>query len=328
MVKLLILGLGSIGIRHAQILYDFGRVEIAAYRTRKGIKKIPGDLENRIKYFFNEDDAFSWKPDFLIVSNPTKFHLKYLLKSIDYEIDALIEKPLMMNYNDIKPIEEKIKKRKNSIYVAYNLRFHPIASKVKEIIDSNKYGKVLKAESYVGEYLPFWHLYEDYRISYAAKKELGGGVLRTLSHEIDLGQYWFGDYYKIFADISKISNLDIDVDDSVDILAKMKGGENVRISMDYLNPSKEREGKIFFEKGMLKYDLLRNQIEFTDYLTKKNKSVIKIRNLGKNATYKSQLNSFINKHKGELCSLEKGINVMKIIKTCEESNLKGKSLVV
>ncbi|MBA7582435.1 hypothetical protein ES708_24363 [subsurface metagenome] len=70
---------------------------------------------------------------------------------------------------------------------------------------------------YVGEYLPFWHPYEDYRKSYAAKKELGGGVLRTLSHEIDLVQYWFGEYEKIFAKISKISDLDIEVDDSTDI---------------------------------------------------------------------------------------------------------------
>ena len=118
---------------------------------------------------------------------------------------------------------------------------------------------------YVGEYLPFWHLYEDYRKSYAAKKELGGGALRTLSHEIDLGQYLFGNYNKIFAKISKISDLDINVDDSTDIFTEMKNGIILKISMDYLNPFGIRNGEIFFEKGLLKYNFSKKEVIFTDY---------------------------------------------------------------
>jgi predicted dehydrogenase len=324
MNKILVFGLGSIGIRHVQVLREFGKFEIAAYRTKKGMKKIQKDLERRIKYFYDEDEAFAWNPDFMIVSNPTNLHLEYLLKSISHNIDALIEKPVANDYNEIKLVEDKIKKRNNKIYVGFNLRFHPIVKKVKEIIDTREYGEVLKANLYVGEYLPFWHPYEDYTKSYAARKELGGGVLRTLSHEIDLGQYWFGNYERIFAKVCKISDLDIDVDDSTDIFAEMKGGMILKISMDYLNPLSEREGELFFVNGLLKYNFLNMKVEFTDYANKETKTLLKIDNYDYNAQYKCQIEKFINRSNEEICSIEEGINVLKIINKCEESNQTGR----
>ena len=301
---------------------------MAAYRTKKGSKKIPEELEKKIKYFYKEKDAFAWNPDFMIVSNPTNLHLKYLLKSVDYKIDALIEKPIASDFTQIKKAQDKIKNRKNKIYVGYNLRFNPIVKKIKEIIDSGKFGKVLKVELYVGEYLPFWHPYEDYRKSYAAKKELGGGVLRTLSHEIDLGQYWFGEYEKIFAKISKISDLDIDADDSTDIFAEMKNRTILKITMDYLNPLGIRKGKIFFEKGLLKYNFSKKEIIFIDYKNRENKILLKVDCYDYNEQYRFQMENFLKKSDKKLCSLEEGINVLQVIDKCEESNRKGRMVYV
>ncbi len=321
-------GLGSIGLRHLQVLNEIGKFEIAAYRTKKGMKKIPADIENKIKYFNNEIDAFAWNPNFMIISNPTNLHLEYIVKSIDHKIDALIEKPVANDFNKVKEVKDRIKKRNNKIYIGYNLRFHPIVTKIKEIIDSGKFGKVLKAELYVGEYLPFWHPYEDYRKSYAAKKELGGGVLRTLSHEIDLGQYWFGEYKKIFAKVLKISDLDINVDDSTDIFAEMKNRIILKISMDYLNPLGIRKGEIFFEKGLLKYNFLKKEIIFIDYKNKENKILLRIDYYDFNEQYRFQMENFLKKSDKKLCSLEEGINVLKVIDKCEESNRKGRMIYV
>lgn len=311
-----------------QALKEIGKFDIAAYRTNKGMKKVPEELEEKIKYFYNEEHAFAWNPDFMIVSNPTSLHLKYILKSIDYNIDALIEKPVASDFTQIKKVEGKIKNRKNKICLGYNLRFHPIFTKIKEIINSGKFGKVLKAELYVGEYLPFWHPYENYRKSYAAKKELGGGALRTLSHEIDVGQCLFGNYNKIFARTSKISDLDTNVDDSTDIFAEMKNRIILKISMDYLNPLGIRKGEMFFEKGLLKYNFLRKEIMFTDYKNKENKILLKINHYDYNEQYKLQMINFLTKNNKELCSLEEGINVLNVIDKCEESNRKGRMIYV
>jgi predicted dehydrogenase len=254
--------------------------------------------------------------------------MDYILKAIEHNVDALIEKPLVSNYQEIVVVEAKLRGRKNKICVGFNLRFHPIVQEICKIITANKYGKVLKADLYVGEYLPFWHPYEDYRSSYAARKELGGGALRTLCHEIDMGQYWFGDYGKIFSKVSKISDLVIDADDSTDILAEMKNGSLLKISMDYLNPVIERRGRILFQKGLLEYNFTDMEITFTDYATQKHLPLLKLENYDYNDQYRRQMEAFISKSNQEICTLEEGINVSRIIDKCEQSSRLGRMLNV
>jgi len=309
-------------------LQEIGGVEVAAYRTRKGKKEIPENLLRALKEFSDEEEAFTWKPDFMIISNPTSLHTRYILKAIHYNVDALIEKPVASCYKEIETIEDKLKGRKNKICIGFNLRFHPIVKEIAKIIAANRYGKVLKADLYVGQYLPFWHPYEDYRASYAARKELGGGVLRTLCHEIDMGQHWFGDYGKVFAKVSKISDLDINTDDSTDILAEMKNGTLLKITMDYLNPVIERTGRILFEKGLLEYNFANLEIAFTNYATQKRCTLLRLENYDYNDQYRRQIEAFMSKSSQEICTLEEGINVSRIIDKCEQSSRMGRMLHV
>lgn len=322
------MGCGSIGIRHLQALEEINDFEIAAYRTQKGKKEVPENLLRKLRFFFDEKEAFAWEPDFMIVSNPTSLHLEYLLKAIDHNIDALIEKPVASSYKQIKQVENKIRRRKNMVCVGFNLRFHPIIRQIRQILTDGRYGKPLKADLFVGEYLPNWHPYEDYRESYVSKKEMGGGVLRTLCHEIDLCQYWFGDYDEVFSRVSKISDLDIDVDDNADILAKMKNGTLVKITMDYLNPVLERSGKILFEKGLLEYSFSKMDVIFMNYVQKERMLLFNIANYDYNTQYVCQMEQFLKKSSGEICTMEEGINVTRIIDICEESSRTGRLLRV
>ena len=329
MKKGLIIGFGSIGIRHIRSLLNIG-CELAVYRTKKGnISNLPTDIKSRVMIFYDEDEAFAWEPEFIIISNPTNLHLEYLIKCIDHNVDVLVEKPVANDLDDILIAREKILNRKNKVAVGYNLRFHPIVNAIKDIISSNKYGNVLKAELYVGHYLPYWHPYEDYRTGFAARKELGGGVLRTLSHEIDLGQYWFGKYNEVFSKILKISDLQIDVDDYASIFAKMEKNVVLNISMDYLNPISERNGSILFEKGLLSYDFNNLEIRFAEYGGNIEwQTVEQLIDYDYNHQYESQLRHFLSGDNTQICSLEEGIDVLNIISKCEESNKKGVSINV
>lgn len=324
MKKGLVIGSGSIGIRHIRSLLKIG-CELAAYRTKKGnISELPPDIKNNIAIFHDEDEAFAWAPEFIIISNPTNLHLGYLLKAIDHNIDVLVEKPVAMSLDEIEIVHEKISNRKNRVAVGYNLRFHPIVNTIKDIISSKIYGNVLKADLHVGHYLPYWHPYEDYRTSFAARSELGGGVLRTLSHEIDLGRYWFGNYKEIFSKILKISDLEIDVDDYTLISAKMENSVVLNISMDYLSPVFERNGSILFEKGLLRYDFNDLEIRFAEYGKGIEwRTIEKLSGYDYNHQYESQSKHFLSGNSTKICSLEEGIEVLRIISKCEESNEKG-----
>lgn len=324
MKKGLVIGSGSIGIRHIRSLLKIG-CELAAYRTKKGnISELPDDIKKDILIFHDEDEAFAWAPEFIIISNPTNLHLEYLLKAIDHNIDVLVEKPVATSLDEIESVCDRISNRKNRVVVGYNLRFHPIINTIKDIISSKRYGTILKADLHAGHYLPYWHPYEDYRTGFAARSELGGGVLRTLSHEIDLGQYWFGNYREIFSKVLKISNLEIDVDDYTFIYSKMENGVVLNISIDYLSPIPERNGSILFEKGLLRYDFNNLEIQFAEYGNETGwKTIEKLSDYDYNHQYESQSKHFLDGNSTKICSLEQGIEVLRIISKCEESNEKG-----
>jgi len=260
MNRILIIGAGSIGQRHIKALINIGERKIAIFRTGKGTKSLDIDIEKRSVIFTDEEEAFIWNPTHLIISNPTSLHWHYVQKAIDKKIKFFVEKPIADNLGDI-PLVDKLSQI-NGV-VGYNLRFHGLFKYIKGLIDNDVYGRVISAYLHVGQYLPNWHPYEDYRNAYYARKSLGGGALRTLSHELDLAQYFFGRVKSLFAKVQKVSDLEIDVDDLTSIIAKTEGCEQVSIQINLLDPIITRVGRIYFGKGVVEYDLIKSIVTFT-----------------------------------------------------------------
>ncbi len=327
MNKILVIGCGSIGQRHIKALLKIGESNVAAYRTGKGqLKELDKEIRKHIEEFSDEDYAFAWKPTHIVISNPTSLHLEYLIKSIQIGANVFIEKPLTGKYSELENASVPLSEIEGyEGVVGFNLRFHSLIRQVKCIVASNQYGKVIYANLTVGHYLPLWHPYEDYRDSYASRKDLGGGVIRTLCHEIDLVQHFFGKIRKVFAKVDKLSCLEIDVDDVVDIMIETDRCKHTLIHMDYLNPVPVREGKILFEKGLLEYNYNRGEIHFTNYVSKK-KEVIFRNDEDYDEQYTSQMKSFIKGDSNTACMLEEGIEVVRVIQCCEESGRTGEEI--
>jgi len=327
MNKILIIGCGSIGQRHIKALLNIGEQDIAAYRTFKGaLRQIPKEIEKNIKIFTNEDNAFNWKPTHVIISNPTKHHLYYLIKALRNGLNVFVEKPVIESFSNLKNETESYSElSRYNAFVGYNLRFHSIFQKIWTYISENTFGKVITAKLEVGHYLPFWHPYEDYRKSYAALKELGGGVLRTLSHEIDLAQFLFGKINKLFAKVEKISNLEINTDDCVDIVFRTQKCKRVLIHLDYLSPLAYRTGKLLFENGLLEYDYINGNIYYISYENKKKELIFNTIE-DYNLQYKKQMQDFITEDFSIACDLAEGLKVSETIELCELSSSRGEEI--
>jgi len=321
MNRFLIVGSGSIGQRHIRCLISLGERKIAALRSKRGIQKeLPRDISAEITELYNWQEAENWKPTHLIIANPTSQHLHTVQKGMDIGLNILVEKPFLSSYSELNRSKMNLSKLSDyQGFVGYNLRFHSIYQYIKKVIDEEKYGKILRAELDVGHFLPFWHPNEDYRESYAAQRKLGGGALRTLAHEIDLCQFLFDEITAVQAKLNKISNLEIDVEDNVDIFITCINCSNVAIHIDFLNPIPLRSGKLLFEKGLLEYDYFKNTVYFTPYI--KNERQIEFEYTGDyNSQYIDQLKDFISQNYKTACSFKMGLKVDQIIEACEKSS--------
>ena len=184
-----IIGKGSIGIRHGKIL-SYEGYNIFFLRKKNKKQKIKTNYKHQ--EISNIDQIKDNKVDLFIISNPTSEHIKTLSKIKNKKINVLIEKPIISDEKELGTIKKLYKKFKMNIFPGYQLRYDPRVNLIKKLI-LKKLKKVRYSNFKLKTFLPNWHPWEDFKTSYASQKKLGGGVLLTCSHEIDLANYFFGE---------------------------------------------------------------------------------------------------------------------------------------
>lgn len=294
-MKALVVGYGSIGRRHADLLVQLGlEVAVVSRRDIDGVKRFSSLVTG----------LSEWRPDYVVIASNTSEHKADLeiLAAGKFQGLLLIEKPLM-NEGDVPPagLPEKS-------YIAYNLRFHPAVKAMRDALaDTNAYA----LHAYVGQYLPDWRPDTDYRDSYSAKSDLGGGVLRDLSHELDLINWLFGPWRNLTAVGGKFSRLDIDSDDVFSILLALDKCPVASVSMNYLDDRATRYMTVHTEKGTFRLDLIAGTFEAnggrSDY------------SVSRDDTYLEEHKAVLNGRTESLCGLNDGIAAMQIILAAEKA---------
>src|SRR5690606_21417659 len=115
-------------------------------------------------------------------------------------------------------------------------------------------GKPLWANIEVGQYLPDWRPWQNYRESYTARKELGGGIILDASHEIDYARWLFGEVDTLLCMADKVSDLELNVEDCATVLMRMKSGMQVDVHLDCIQRHYTRHCKIVGANGTMHWD--------------------------------------------------------------------------
>jgi len=208
--RILIVGSGSMGNRHLHIAKDlFPEIEV---RTLKSEPK--NILIRNNRFFTSLQEAITFNPSISIISNPAIFHIEVANSLAEINSHLFIEKPLSNSSKNIKKLLQMCKAKALNLQVGYNLRFSSSLQKFKEIVGSGQLGVLQKIECETGQYLPDWRPESDYRVGVSARKELGGGVLLELSHEIDYLRWIFGEVIWVSGELTTESDLEIDVEDT------------------------------------------------------------------------------------------------------------------
>ena len=332
-LKIIFFGLGSIGQRHLQnITKLFSNLELYSFKKntnnfliKDGKKNSKIDIfkKYKIKKISSFTKLKTIKFDYAFICNPSSLHIKYAIQLAKLGINLFIEKPLSNSMKNVKKLKDIIKKKDIKCMLGFNLRYNDCYKFIeKNIKVKNYFGKIYKVDLFNGEYLPNYHPYEDYRKSYASKKKLGGGVLLTQIHELDLILSLFGKPKKIYSNCDRISNLEIDVEDNVDALMIMKNKIILNLHLDYITIPSTRYLKIYGYKRNLYWDYYKNHIEIFDKKKMKLKK-ISFKKLNRNLMFKKEIKDFINsKHpNSDLPNIKTGIETLKLAISIKKGRL-------
>lgn len=278
-MRVLFCGLGGIGQRHLRnlraVLGD--QLEVHAYRVRRNRERLldnlsiapDADLEADYQVQVHTDlqAALSTSPQAVFVCNPSSLHTPVALAAARAGAHLLIEKPVSHSMDQLDELLREVQQRQLVCHVGYNFRFHPGLQHLKLLLEQRFFGNILGVHAEIGEYLPNWHRYEDYRQMYAARADQGGGVILSQIHEMDLIYWYFGLPKSIVCRGGKLSKLEIDVEDTASSLMQIDGPLGrfpIALHQDYLQRPPVRTFKITGDAGIARIDLIRNEIQLYD----------------------------------------------------------------
>ncbi len=264
MKKILIVGVGSIGRRHIENFSNFfSEIDIAEINKER-ISKACNDFNINQSF---EDYTIALESnnyDAVAITAPPFMHLPVAKVAVSKNCHVFIEKPLGMSVTGWNEISDICKENNLINYVSFHHRHIPYVKRLKEILDSGKYGKVLNANMRWGSYLPDWHPWEDYRSFYMAKKEQGGGALLDESHGIDLIRYLIGEPKRVAAFVGNVSDLEITSDDVAFLTMELENGSYVQINFDLLSRYPRVSLEIVLSDGSIYMDRVDHVLRIYD----------------------------------------------------------------
>tara|TARA_B110001450_G_scaffold245369_1_gene258334 strand:- start:161 stop:1189 length:1029 start_codon:yes stop_codon:yes gene_type:complete len=333
--RILIVGQGSIGLRHLTIAQ-----KLSPNADIKTFSRFSQNLNsaNGVKNFDSMHDAIEFKPDIAVIANPSSMHIDVATCFAEQGVHLLIEKPISSTSKNVKKFLKLAKDNNCVILIGYNLRFNNSLKKLKELISDKLVGDIFSIHSCVGQHLTSWRPTKDYRDSVSSNKNLGGGALLELSHEIDYLKWIFGDIYSVNSLVGKNSNLDIDVEDYANLLIKFnkkisdKNHLVATLNMDFFRHNSTRTCEVIGENGTLIWDGILNTVKY--YNPQEKRWVTKFsQKLERNISYINQWKHFLdcvnsdNKIEPIISGID-SFNTLKVIEAAKKSSKSGKQELV
>ena len=330
MTKTLIAGLGSIGRRHLRNLVALGETDIVLLRTHRAT--LPE--EDLAGYPVETDLSQALKrhrPDAVIVANPTSLHLEVAIPAARTGCAILLEKPISDSTKGLRRLQTAVEKSGSKVLVAFQFRFHPSLLGARQLISGGAIGRIISAHVHFGEYLPAWHPWEDYRKGYAARADLGGGVVLTQCHSLDYLPWLVGRADAAWGLVGKLSDLEVDTDDTAEIGLRFAGGAIGSLHLDYNQQPPSHSFSVNGTGGSLKCDLADGTVNLYRAEQKAWEGYPLPAGWERNVMFMEEMEHFLAVARGEaqpVCTLEDGIRVMQLIEAIKRSQHTGRLIVL
>jgi predicted dehydrogenase len=328
-MKILIAGLGSIGRRHLRNLLALGEGDILLYRSRQST--LPEEELSSFPVYLNLEDALAQQPQAVVISNPTSLHLDVAIPAARQGCHLLFEKPISHSFDRVDELVRVVKENEVRVLVGFQFRFHPGLRQIRRMLSDGELGRPLWAGAHWGEHLEGWHPWEDYRRSYSARAELGGGVINTLCHPLDYLGWFFGPAAEVWANKAKLSDLELDdVEDIADISLSYKNGLLASVHVDYLQRPPSHNLQVICENGTILWDNRDGGVQILEP-DRANQLIPAPVGFERNWMFLEEMKHFLAVARGDedpICPLDDGIEILKLTLAAHTSAEKGSSVTI
>jgi predicted dehydrogenase len=327
----LILGSGSVGRRHARNLAELG-CRISAMDPRADrLRQIAGEV--RVEHCAETVDealqVFGSELDGAVIASPPHVHVDQALAALAAGLPVLLEKPVCPGLADAERLAEAEATSNAGLLLGYTWRWWPPLADVRKRLAEGAVGTLRHVRFVMSAHLADWHPWERYQDFFMARSDQGGGALLDESHWVDLALWFFGMPANVTADIGKVSDLDIDTDDNVDMLLRYHSGLRVSIHLDLYGRPHDKSIRFSGESGSILWTADPNRVSVareasgpwhhTDYTCERNDMF---------AGVAAEFLSVLEGSAVETCTLGDGVAVLRVLEAVRHSSSDGRTVAL
>ncbi len=246
-LKVLILGCGSIGKRHADVLSSIGIKNILVFDPVKAQADALIQQTPCARYVESYEKGLAEKPDAVFVLTPPALHISNACDALDAGCNVFLEKPLSDSMKGVDEFIKKVDESGKKVMVGFCFRFHDGVLKMKGLADEGAIGDIVSVRAMMGEHFP--DVRPDYKTIYYAKHS---GAFELI-HDLDLAIWLTGSSVeKAYGVYGPFSDIGIEAPDTVELLMKLSGNKVATVHLDFFQTPRRRELELIGTKGTMK----------------------------------------------------------------------------
>lgn len=297
---------------------------------RSGKSTIEDDELPKMPIEKNIEEALDrWNPQAVLICTPTALHMDTAIPAAQRGCHLLLEKPISHSHEHLDELNVLVRKGQGKVLVGYQFRYHPGLIKIKELLSEEAIGTPFHVQAHWGEYLPNWHPWEDYRESYSARLDLGGGVLLTLNHPFDYLRWLIGEVSSLYTIANKENILDIEVEQAADVLLRFETGAVGHVHLDYVQRPPSHELRISGREGSIHWDAARGGVDIYRSGSNEWERWSGPNDFERNVPFLEEMRHFVAVTQGEeesRCTFNDGIRALDISLMALKSSREGREI--
>ncbi len=325
--QILVLGAGSVGKRHLKNLAAMGASGYAMDPRRDRLDEAAAEVALIDAFESLDDLGNAWDDiDGVVVASPPAYHVDQCVAALERQKPVLLEKPVSPTLASSRRLAEACARPGAApLLLGYTYRWwEPLRDFRRQIIDG-AVGRPLNARFVMSAHLADWHPWERYQDFFMSSAELGGGALLDESHFVDLMLWFFGMPQGVYGRVEKISELELDSDDNVDIVARYESGLRVYIHLDLYGRPHQKYVSVTGEGRTLEWSFEPNRWRVADtpgfqwqesnYTGERNDMFVAVAR---------EFLDLVENGGTPSCTIADGVDVMRVVEACRRSTVEGR----
>lgn len=327
--RVLVVGLGSIGRRHLANLRALEPgADVTVLRHARSEEPLVAGAD---RYAYSLEEALQHGPEAALICGPASTHLDIALALAGAGIHLFVEKPLAHATAGAEELVALCDRCGLVAMVGYNLRFLSSLGALHDALERGAIGRIHSIRAEVGQYLPDWRPGVDYRRTASASAALGGGAVLELSHELDYVRWLGGEIAEVSATTGRLGDLEIDVEDTAEIVLRLASGALASIHLDMLQRAPVRLCRVTGSEGTLVWDGIADELRSYSAATRTWTAFAYPRLVDRAQTYLAELREFlacIRTGAMPRVTLRDGLRALEIASAVKLSAREGRAVVL